>query len=247
MKAIIMAGGEGTRLRPLTCDCPKPMIRLMNRPVMQYALALLKRHRITCVAATLGYQPDAVMDYFGDGGAFGVDLRYYVEKTPLGTAGGVRQAADFLDETFIVLSGDGVTDLDIADALAFHRQKRALATLVLRHADNPLDYGVVCTDAEGRVRSFHEKPEWSDVLSDTVNTGVYILEPEALERIPVGSACDFGHDWFPALVREGAQSTAMSCGAIGATLAMCAPIWPPTWTPWRAASAWRVCCPSPAA
>ena len=203
MKAIIMAGGEGTRLRPLTCDCPKPMIRLMNRPVMAYALALLRRHGVTQVAATLGYQPDAITDYFGEGGDFGVDLRYHTEKTPLGTAGVVRQAADFLDETFIVLSGDGVTDLDLTGAVAFHRRSGALATLVLKRADNPLDYGVVALDAAGRVRSFHEKPEWSDVVSDTVNTGIYILEPELLARIPADRPCDFGSELFPALVRAG--------------------------------------------
>ena len=203
MKAIIMAGGEGTRLRPLTCDCPKPMIRLMNRPVMQYALALLKRHGVTHAAATLGYLPDAIIDYFGDGDALGVDLRWYVEKAPLGTAGGVKRAADFLDETFVVLSGDGVTDLDLSAAAAFHRERGALATLVLKHADNPLEYGVVSADGDGRVRSFHEKPDWSDVLSDTVNTGIYILEPEALAHIPEGRPWDFGHDLFPALVEKG--------------------------------------------
>ena len=198
-----MAGGEGTRLRPLTCDCPKPMIQLMNRPVMQYALALLKRHGVTQIAATLGYLPDAITDAFGGGDAHGVDLRYYVERAPLGTAGGVRQAADFLDETFAVLSGDGVTDLDLTAALAFHREKGALATLVLKRADNPLDYGVVLIEAAGRVRSFHEKPDWSEVVSDTVNTGIYILEPEILDRIPDGRPCDFGHDLFPALVKAG--------------------------------------------
>ncbi len=198
-----MAGGEGTRLRPLTCDCPKPMIRLMNRPVMRYALALLKRHGITRVAATLGYQSDAIRDCFGAGDADGVSLRYFVERAPLGTAGGVRQARSFLDETFIVLSGDGVTDLDIDDALRFHRRSGALATLVLKRTDNPLDYGVVLTDPDGRVRSFHEKPDWSDVVSDTVNTGIYILEPEALDHIPEGRPCDFGHDLFPELVRRG--------------------------------------------
>jgi len=170
---------------------------------MQYALALLKRHGITQIAATLGYLPDAVRDYFDGGDAFGVELRYYVEQVPLGTAGGVRQAADFLDETFIVLSGDGVTDLDIAAAAAFHRKRRALATLVLKHADNPLDYGVVLTDPDGRVRSFHEKPDWSDAISDIVNTGIYILEPQALSYIPEGRSYDFGHDLFPELVRQG--------------------------------------------
>ena len=198
-----MAGGEGTRLRPLTCDCPKPMIQLMNRPVMQYALALLRQHGVTQIAATLGYLPDAIMDCFGGGDAFGVDLRYFVEKTPMGTAGGVKRAAKFLDETFVVLSGDGITDLDITAAAEYHRAKGALATLVLKRADNPLDYGVVLTGADGRVKSFHEKPDWSEVVSDTVNTGIYILEPQVLEHIPQDRPCDFGHDLFPALVRAG--------------------------------------------
>lgn len=203
MKGIIMAGGEGTRLRPLTCDCPKPMMRLMNRPVMAYALGLLKRHGIEDIAVTLGYMPDAVTDCFGDGSASGVKLQYFIEKSPMGTAGGVRQARAFLDETFVVLSGDGVTDLDISRAVRFHRERNALATLVLKRADMPMDYGVVDVDAEGRVRSFHEKPDWSEVLSDTVNTGIYILEPEVLERVPEGRPCDFGHELFPQLVKEG--------------------------------------------
>lgn len=198
-----MAGGEGTRLRPLTCDCPKPMMRLMNRPVMEYALKLLKRHGIGDIGVTLGYMPDAVTDCFGDGSALGVRLNWFVEQTPLGTAGGVKQARAMLDETFVVLSGDGVTDLDITRAAEFHRAHGAIATLVLARADNPMDYGVVDVDASGRVRSFHEKPDWSEVLSDTVNTGIYILEPEALSRVPEGRPCDFGHELFPQMVREG--------------------------------------------
>lgn len=203
MKAIIMAGGEGSRLRPLTCDCPKPMMQLMNQPVMQYALALLKKHGITQIAATLGYLPDSIIDYFADGEDFGVSLQYFIEKTPLGTAGGVRQAKDFLDETFIVLSGDGITDLNISEAIRFHREHNALATLVLKHEDNPLDYGVVSVDRENRVQRFYEKPDWSDVLSDTINTGIYILEPEVLDLIPENGVYDFGHDLFPALVEVG--------------------------------------------
>jgi len=198
-----MAGGEGTRLRPLTCDCPKPMIKLMEKPVMQYALALLKQHGIGDIAVTLGYLPDPIRDYFGAGDDFGVSLRYTAEPSPLGTAGGVRQARRFLDESFVVLSGDGVTDLDLTDAIAFHRRKGALATLVLKRTDNPLDYGVVLTDADGRLRSFHEKPDWGDVVSDTVNTGIYILEPEVLDRIPPDRPCDFGQELFPALVKQG--------------------------------------------
>ena len=205
MKAIIMAGGEGSRLRPLTCDCPKPMMRLMDKPVMQYALELLRSHGITEIAATLGYQPDAITDAFGDGADFGVSLKYYIEKTPLGTAGGVRQAADFLDETFIVLSGDGITDLDLSAAAAFHRAKNAQATLVLRREKNPSEYGVVSAGPDGRINGFYEKPSRCDVVSDTINTGIYILEPELLKRIPPDQPYDFGHDLFPTLVGEGAR------------------------------------------
>lgn len=205
MKAIIMAGGEGSRLRPLTCDCPKPMMRLMDRPVIQYALELLRDHGISEIAATLGYLPDAISDAFGDGADLGVSLRYFVEKTPLGTAGGVRQAIGFLDETFVVLSGDGITDLDLSAAMAFHRARRAQATLVLRREANPSEYGVVSTDAEGRVVGFHEKPGRCDIVSDTINTGIYILEPELLREIPEGRPYDFGHDLFPRLAREGAR------------------------------------------
>lgn len=204
MKAIIMAGGEGSRLRPLTCDCPKPMMRLMDKPVMQYALELLRAHGITQIAATLGYQPDAISDYFGDGADFGVAIEYFIEQTPMGTAGGVKQAENFLDETFIVLSGDGVTDLNISAAVEFHKNRGALATLVLRREENPCEYGVVSTDAEGRIRGFYEKPARCDVVSETVNTGIYILEPELLQKIPADRPFDFGHDLFPQLVREGA-------------------------------------------
>ena len=202
LKAIIMAGGEGSRLRPLTCDCPKPMLRLMGRPLMEYAVELLKRHGIREIAATLGYLPDAITDYFGDGGEMGVQLHYYIETTPLGTAGSVKRARDFLSETFIVLSGDGVTDIDLSAALRFHREKRALATLVLRQSAHPQEYGMVVTGADGRILSFHEKPGRGDVYSDKINTGIYILEPELLNRIPDGGCYDFGHDFFPALLAE---------------------------------------------
>ena len=203
MKAIIMAGGEGSRLRPLTCDLPKPMAPLLDRPVMAYALELLKRHGITEVGATLMYLPERIRDYFGDGSAFGAAMRYFVETVPLGTAGSMHLASDFLDETFVVLSGDGVTDCDLTRAIAFHREKKALATLVLKHVENPLEYGVVIADAEGRVTRFVEKPGWGEVFSDTVNTGIYILEPQVLERIPQGRAFDFGRDLFPQMVEKG--------------------------------------------
>ena len=203
LKAIIMAGGEGSRLRPLTCDCPKPMLRLMGRPLMEHAIRLIQKYGIHEIGATLGYQPDAITDYFGDGDTLGVSLRYYIEKTPLGTAGSVRRAKDFLDERFIVLSGDGVTDFDLGAAVRFHESRKALATLVLVKSGSPQEYGMVVTDPDGRIRAFHEKPGRSDIYSDRINTGIYILEPEILDRIPEDRPYDFGHDLFPALVREG--------------------------------------------
>ena len=198
-----MAGGEGSRLRPLTCDLPKPMAPLMDRPVMACAVELLKRHGITEIGSTLMYLPERIQSWFGDGSAFGVSMRYFIEKTPLGTAGSMHLAKDFLTETFVVLSGDGVTDCDLSAALRFHREKKALATLVLKHVENPLEYGVVIADAAGRVTRFVEKPGWGEVFSDTVNTGIYILEPEALALIPEGRAFDFGHDLFPQMVERG--------------------------------------------
>ncbi|NLC06461.1 MAG: nucleotidyltransferase family protein, partial [Syntrophomonadaceae bacterium] len=143
MKAIIMAGGEGTRLRPLTCDRPKPMVPVMNRPVMEHIIDLLKTHGITNIGVTLHYMPQLIQAYFGDGSEFGVNLRYYIEEIPLGTAGSVRNAADYLNNTFLVISGDALTDIDLSQAIKFHREKQAVATLVLTVVDSPLEYGVV--------------------------------------------------------------------------------------------------------
>ncbi len=202
MKAIIMAGGEGSRLRPLTCDCPKPMVSLFDKPVMHYAVELLKRHGVREIAATLQYLPDRVKDYFSDGAHMDVSMRWYTEKHPLGTAGSVKQAQDFLDETFVVLSGDGVTDCDLTAALRMHCASNALATIVLKRVENPLEYGVVITDEHGRITRFVEKPGWGEVFSDTVNTGIYILEPEVLEYIPSDRPYDFGRELFPTLLEK---------------------------------------------
>ena len=201
MKAIIMAGGEGTRLRPLTCDCPKPMMRLMDRPVIEYSLELLARHGVKEAAVTLGYLPERIRDHLGEN-CCGISLNYYTERTPLGTAGGVKQAKDFLTETFCVLSGDGVTDCDLSAALEFHRNRHALATMVLKCTSDPTEYGLVLTDAAGCVRSFLEKPSWGEVVTDSVNTGIYILEPEILDMIPDGPY-DFGSELFPLLAAKG--------------------------------------------
>ncbi|MBQ4089530.1 MAG: NTP transferase domain-containing protein [Clostridia bacterium] len=201
MKAIIMAGGEGTRLRPLTCDMPKPMMRLMDKPIIEYSLELLSLYGVTEAAVTLGYLPERIRDYLGDE-KHGVKIKYYTEQHPLGTAGGVKQAQDFLDETFCVLSGDGVTDCDLKAALDFHRRQNSLATMVLKRLSDPTPYGLVLTTPEGRVTRFVEKPIWGEVVSDTVNTGVYILEPEIFDMIPDGEY-DFGSQLFPLLAEKG--------------------------------------------
>ena len=198
-----MAGGEGTRLRPLTAHTPKPLCPLLGEPVMGYALQLLKRHGVEDVGVTLWYQPDKVRRAFGRGDAYGVRLRYYEEKTPLGTAGSVKLARKHLNGTFFVLSGDGLTDCDLSAALRFHREKKALATLLLKRVSVPLSYGVVLTDADGKITRFLEKPAWSHAYSDLVNTGIYLLEPEIFDYIPDSGAPDFGKDIFPALLRQG--------------------------------------------
>ncbi|MDR0896825.1 MAG: NTP transferase domain-containing protein [Oscillospiraceae bacterium] len=206
LQAIIMAGGEGSRLRPLTCDTPKPMVPVLGRPVMTYALQLLRRHSLPEIGVTLQYLPDRISRHFGAGAKDGVRLHYYREREPLGTAGGVLKAASGRHaptDAFAILSGDGLTDCDLTEAFRFHKEKNALATLVLTRVQNPLAYGVVIADDDGRVRRFVEKPGWGEVYSDTVNTGIYILQPEILSYIWPDKPCDFGRDLFPQLVKDG--------------------------------------------
>ena len=197
-----MAGGTGTRLRPLTCDLPKPMVPIVNRPVMEYTIELLKKHGIQDIAVTLGYLPGVIREHFGTGAEYGVNLQYFVEETPLGTAGSVMNTGDFLQETYIVISGDALTDLDIGRALAFHRERGSQATLVLKTKPIPLEYGVVMTDEGGRITRFLEKPSWGEVFSDTVNTGIYILEPGIMGEFKKGETFDFSKDLFPKLLQD---------------------------------------------
>ena len=204
MRAVLMAGGSGTRLRPLTCDLPKPMVPILNRPIAQHIINLLKRHRIHEVIATLHYLPDVMRDYFQDGSEFGVQMTYAVEEDqPLGTAGCVKNVAELLDETFLVISGDCITDFDLTAAIKFHKQKRSKATLVLASVPNPIEFGVVILDDDQRIKRFLEKPSSSEIFSDTVNTGTYILEPEVLEYLPFNQETDFSKDLFPLLLEKG--------------------------------------------
>lgn len=203
MKAVIMAGGEGSRLRPLTFDRPKPLVPVCNRPIMAYILDLLDEHRFQEVFVTLGYMPDAIRQAFGDRHG-SLRIHYVVEEAPLGTAGGVAQLRDRLDSTFLVISGDGLCDFNLTRLIGEHRRTGALATLALTRVEAPLEYGVVLTDRKGRIRRFLEKPSWGEVFSDTVNTGVYVLEPEVLRGVPGGRTYDFSQHLFPALLRADA-------------------------------------------
>lgn len=199
-----MAGGEGSRLRPITANRPKPLVPVGNQPIMEHILGLLKRHGITQVVSTLHYLADEIQSYFDDGSDFGVEMTYSIEDTPLGTAGSVKKAEDQLCEgTFLIVSGDALTDCDLTKALEFHREKGSLATLILYRVPNPLEFGVVITDGDGRVIRFLEKPSWSEVFSDTVNTGMYILEPEIFDTMDQGRNYDWSQDIFPQLLAEG--------------------------------------------
>lgn len=195
-----MAGGEGSRLRPLTCDLPKPMVPIMNKPVLEHTINLLKQYGITDIGITLMYHPQLIKDYFGSGKNLGVNISYFIEETPLGTAGGIKSAQSFLDESFIVISGDSITNFNIAKAIDFHKEKNSIATLILTKVNLPLEYGVVLTNEDGFITGFIEKPSWGEIFSDTVNTGTYILEPEILKYIEPNKSIDFSRDVFPSLL-----------------------------------------------
>lgn len=202
MKAIIMAGGEGTRLRPLTCDTPKPMTRLCGRPVLEYILDLLKKNGVTEAAVTLGYLPGVIRDAFPDEEYQGMRLHFFEENEPLGTAGSVKNASSFLDDDFIVISGDCMCDFGLSAAMEYHRRKGAAATLLLSHVADPREYGLVVTEPTGRVQGFVEKPGWGQAVTDAINTGIYIVSPACLPLIPDGKMFDFAKDLFPLLMQR---------------------------------------------
>ncbi len=202
MKAVIMAGGFGTRLRPLTCNLPKPMVPMANRPMMEHIVTLLKRHGITNIVATLFYQPDIIAGHFGDGSGHGVHMQYRRADADYGTAGSVRNAKDFLDERFIIISGDVLTDFDLTAAIRYHEQKKAKATILLTHVPDPLQFGVVITRDDGKIIRFLEKPAWGEVFSDTINTGIYILEPGVMDLVPEKEEFDFSKNLFPLLLEQ---------------------------------------------
>lgn len=203
MRAVIMAGGKGTRLRPLTSEQPKPMIPIVGVPCMEHVVNLLRRQGFTDVVSTIGYMPEAIEGYFGDGSLWGVRMEHSVEEESRGTAGSVKLLEGKLGGRFVVVSGDALTDADLNEAVAFHEERGAEATLVLQGVDDPSEFGIVVTDDDGRVERFLEKPDEGEAFSRTANTGLYVLEPSVLMEIPEGEEYDFAEDLFPKLLEDG--------------------------------------------
>ena len=204
MKAVIMAGGMGSRLKAITGDRPKPMVPLLGRPLMEYILELLRSQGFDQVCAAVRYRAGDIMAHFGDGSRFGVEMQYRVEEEPLGTAGAVKNCRDFYGgEDFLVISGDAACDFRLSRLMEEHKRRGAAVTLALCRHSEPLSYGLAVTDGEGGIRSFVEKPDWSRVVTDLVNTGIYVISPRIMELVPEGREFDFAKDLFPLLLSRG--------------------------------------------
>ena len=203
MKALLLAGGKGTRLRPLTIHTPKPIVPIFNRPFLHYQIDLLKQvPEIDEVILSLNYQPRRIEELFGDGSEVGIKIRYVVEPSPLGTAGAIKYAGDDLRESVVVFNGDVLTQIDLAEVIALHRSRKARATIVLTPVDNPTAYGLVDTDADGNIRRFIEKPEPEDITTHNINAGIYILEPDTFDRIPSHVPWSIERSYFPSLIER---------------------------------------------
>jgi NDP-sugar pyrophosphorylase family protein len=203
MKAILLAGGKGTRLRPLTIHTPKPIVPIFNRPFLHYQLDLLRHApEIDEVVLSLNYQPRRVEEVFGDGSGTGLSIRYVVEPVPLGTAGAVRYAGESLHESVVVFNGDVLTEVDLAAVIALHRERKAKATIVLTPVDNPTAYGLVEVDDRGNVQRFLEKPTADEITCNTINAGIYVLEPDTFDRIPKDTPWSIERSFFPSLIER---------------------------------------------
>jgi mannose-1-phosphate guanylyltransferase/phosphomannomutase len=204
MKGVIMAGGFGTRIQPLTNSVPKPMLPVMNRPMMEHTIVSLSELGIKEFIVLLYFKPEIIKDYFKDGSAWGINITYVVPDDDYGTAGAVKKAQEYIgDENFIIISGDLVTDFDFQKIFDYHKSKNSKLTITLTSVENPLEFGVVIANNEGKIEKFLEKPSWGEVFSDTINTGIYIIEPEILNYIPNNENFDFAKDLFPMLMRKG--------------------------------------------
>ena len=206
MQALILAGGKGTRLRPLTVYTPKPIVPVLNRPMLLYQIEVLARAGIKDIKLSLSYQPDKIEDVLGDGSDFGVNLQFITESSPMGTGGAYKFAADGSKETMVVFNGDVLTDIDIAELIKFHKEQKSDATIVLAPVENPSEYGLVETDGDGKVLCFVEKPSAEDcagTAANTINAGIYVLEPSILKLIPDGESTSFEYNVFPEILKRG--------------------------------------------
>ncbi len=203
MKAILLAGGKGTRLRPLTIHTPKPIVPIFNRPFLSYQIDLVKQiPEIDEVILSLNYQPRRIEEVFGDGSDVGIKIRYVVEPVPLGTGGAVKYAGDKLTETLVVFNGDVLTQIDLASVIQLHRDRKAKATIVLTPVENPTAYGLVETDSAGNIQRFLEKPKPDEITTNNINAGIYILEPDTFDRIPSDVAWSIERSYFPSLIER---------------------------------------------
>src|SRR6266566_2804900 len=204
MKAILLAGGKGTRLRPLTIHTPKPIVPIFDRPFLQFQLDLIKKvSEIDEVILSLNYQPRRIEEIFGDGGDTGLSLRYMVEPAPLGTAGAIKYAAANVDDSVVVFNGDVMTEVDLSAVIALHRERKAKATIVLTPVENPSAYGLVETDSSGNILRFLEKPGPNEITCNTINAGIYVLEPDTFDRIPKDTPWSIERSFFPSLIERG--------------------------------------------
>src|SRR5260370_28142033 len=200
-----MAGGEGTRLRPMTANQPKPLLPVVNKPIMDHVLRLLRKHSFDETIVTVQFLASVVRNYCGDGDEFGMSLQYATEDIPLGTAGSVKNAeSELRDAPFLVISGDALTDIDLSDLVRFHKDNGALVTVALARVPDPLEFGIVIAAEDGRIQRFLEKPTWGQVFSDTVNTGIYVMEPEVLGHVRPSEVTGWSADVFPKLLERGA-------------------------------------------
>jgi NDP-sugar pyrophosphorylase family protein len=202
MKALILIGGLGTRLRPLTCSIPKPLLPIVNRPFLEYQFDLIKRHGIKEVVLCVAYMSAEFKRYFGNGSKFGLKIDYVYEKEPLGTGGAIKNASKYIDQPFIIFNGDILTDIDLTKMKKYHQKTNSLATLALTRVKDPTIYGLVETDKKGCIERFLEKPTWDEVNCNTINAGVYLFEPEILDFIPKGINFSVERGLFPDLLKN---------------------------------------------
>ncbi|HRT37636.1 MAG TPA: sugar phosphate nucleotidyltransferase [Caldisericia bacterium] len=202
MTGVILAGGFGTRLRPLTINIPKPMVPIANKPILHHIIKLLKKNGIKDLIIILYYQPELIKDYFKDGEKFGVNIKYIISDEDLGTCGATALAKDYLKDDFLVISGDVLTDFNLSEIINFHLKKKSIATITLTRVSNPLQYGIVITNEDGKIVRFLEKPSWGEVFSDTINTGIYILNPKIFDFVPEKKEFDFSKNLFPLLLKK---------------------------------------------